>query len=257
MGQPPVPPPPVPGRETWPDGSPSGSTAPPGWSPPSWRCSRPGAAYVPLDPAYPAERLAFALEDSGATLLVEEGDLAAGEESLGPPGADRVDPDLAAYVIYTSGSTGRPKGVVVTHANVDRLFTATEPWFGFGPDDVWTLFHSYAFDFSVWEIWGALLYGGRLVVVPYWESREPEAFYRLLRDERVTVLNQTPSAFRQLLWAEEAVLGGCVSRLGPALGDLRRRGPGASEPRALVRQRTATSSPGWSTCTASPRPPCT
>ena len=96
---------------------------------------------------------------------------------------------------------------MISHASVHRLFTATEPWFGFGADDVWTLFHSYAFDFSVWEIWGALLHGGRLVVVPYWESRSPEGFYRLLREERVTVLNQTPSAFRQLLWAEEAALG--------------------------------------------------
>ncbi|MFP5285014.1 MAG: amino acid adenylation domain-containing protein, partial [Thermoanaerobaculia bacterium] len=166
-----------------------------------------GAAYVPLDPAWPAERLAFALEDSGAALLVTPGDLAglASRSSSRPVLA--ADPALPAYVLYTSGSTGRPKGVVVSHANVDRLFTATGPWFAFGPDDVWTLFHSYAFDFSVWEMWGALLHGGRLVVVPYEESRSPEAFYRLLREERVTVLNQTPSAFRQLLWVEEAVLG--------------------------------------------------
>ncbi len=182
-----------------------------------------GAAYVPLDPAYPAERLAFTLEDSGASLLVTEKELTvpgavrtvrldAGREEIERHGGERLemplDPELPAYVIYTSGSTGRPKGVVVSHANVDRLFTATAPWFGFGADDVWTLFHSYAFDFSVWEIWGALLHGGRLVVVPYWESRSPEGFYRLLRDERVTVLNQTPSAFRQLLWAEEAALAG-------------------------------------------------
>ena len=86
--------------------------------------------------------------------------------------------DDLAYVIYTSGSTGKPKGVQVTHANVVRLFAATEAWFGFGASDVWTLFHSYAFDFSVWEIWGALLYGGRLVVVPYLVSRSPEAFHR-------------------------------------------------------------------------------
>ncbi|HEV2844113.1 MAG TPA: amino acid adenylation domain-containing protein, partial [Thermoanaerobaculia bacterium] len=162
-----------------------------------------GAAYVPLDPAYPDERLAFMVEDSRVSVLLSE-------ESLAGISGDASDPRVPvsaehpAYVIYTSGSTGRPKGVVVRHGNVTRLFTATEPWFGFGPEDVWTLFHSYAFDFSVWEIWGALLYGGRLVVVPYWVSRSPEAFYELVRDERVTVLNQTPSAFRQLIWAEES-----------------------------------------------------
>ncbi|HEY0555761.1 MAG TPA: amino acid adenylation domain-containing protein, partial [Thermoanaerobaculia bacterium] len=174
-----------------------------------------GAAYVPVDPTYPAERIAFTLEDSGAALVLRVDDLAG--EAVDRQSRERpalaVDPELPAYVIYTSGSTGRPKGVVVTHANADRLLTATDAWFGFGADDVWTLFHSYAFDFSVWEIWGALLYGGRLVVVPYWTSRSPEGFYRLLRDERVTVLNQTPSAFRQLLWAEETELGGAAPEL--------------------------------------------
>ncbi|MYV89765.1 amino acid adenylation domain-containing protein, partial [Streptomyces sp. SID1034] len=103
---------------------------------------------------------------------------------------------------YTSGSTGRPKGVVIPHRNVVRLFTATSHWFGFGPDDVWTLFHSYAFDFSVWELWGPLLHGGRLVVVPHAVSRAPEEFLTLLATERVTVLNQTPSAFYQLMQAD-------------------------------------------------------
>ena len=83
-------------------------------------------------------------------------------------------------MIYTSGTTGRPKGVRITHRNVDRLFTATAHWYRFGPDDVWTLFHSFAFDVSVWELWGALLHGGRIVVVPYLVSRSPSEFVDLL-----------------------------------------------------------------------------
>ncbi len=161
-----------------------------------------GAAYVPLDPTYPAERLAFMVEDSGVSIVLTEESLTAIEGSASDPRV-RVYAEYPAYVIYTSGSTGRPKGVIVRHGNVARLFSATDRWFRFGPEDIWTLFHSYAFDFSVWEIWGALLYGGRLVVVPYWVSRSPEAFHELLSKERVTVLNQTPSAFRQLIQTAE------------------------------------------------------
>src|ERR1700688_463585 len=109
------------------------------------------------------------------------------------------------YVIYTSRSRVQPKGCIVTHRIVARLMRATESWFHFNEQDTWTLFHSCAFDFSVWEIWGALLYGGRVVVVPFLVSRSPEAFYELLAREKVTVLAPTPSAFRQLIQAEASV----------------------------------------------------
>jgi amino acid adenylation domain-containing protein len=178
-----------------------------------------GGAYVPLDPAYPAERIAFCLGDAAAPVVLTQSHLVdaipphAGEtlfldtldlshESAEPFDAG-ADADSLMYVIYTSGSTGKPKGVEVTHRNVARLFTATDAWFGFGEEDVWTLFHSYAFDFSVWEIWGALLYGGRLVVVPFGVSRDPAAFHTLCAREGVTVLNQTPSAFRQFMRVDE------------------------------------------------------
>ncbi|MFE1599076.1 amino acid adenylation domain-containing protein [Methylobacterium sp. ID0610] len=179
-----------------------------------------GAGYLPLDPGYPAERLAFMLADSGARhVLVAAGlhDLLPAPAS-GVPRAIRLDgplpdeteivalpdaphPDQPAYVIYTSGSTGRPKGVVVTHANVARLLTTTEAAFRFGAADVWTLFHAYGFDFSVWEIFGALCHGGRLVVVPRDVARTADAFLDLLVAEEVTILNQTPSAFRPLMQA--------------------------------------------------------
>ena len=165
-----------------------------------------GGAYVPLDPSYPRERLRFITDDAklAVILTTDDTDQSRGSNPDVIRRFDRCHPCHPAYVIYTSGSTGTPKGVVVTHANVVRLFTATRKWFNFDANDVWTLFHSYAFDFSVWELWGALLHGGRLVIVPYLVSRQPEAFYQLLLKERVTVLNQTPSAFRQLMQAEQS-----------------------------------------------------
>lgn len=172
-----------------------------------------GGAYVPLDPAYPDERRRHIASDTALRWVVTSpehvGPLAGvhdGTPVLLPGGPDAAPdptplggPDNLMYVIHTSGSSGRPKGVCLTRHNVDRLLSATVEHFDFGPDDTWTLFHSYAFDFSVWELWGALAHGGRLVIVPADVARSPRDFLDLLVRQRVTVLNQTPSAFRALL----------------------------------------------------------
>ncbi|WP_433665148.1 amino acid adenylation domain-containing protein [Nocardia sp. CA-128927] len=182
-----------------------------------------GAAYLPIDSAYPAQRLEFMLADAAPVCVLTTAD----ERAVVPTGdlpvvlfeettafadapvhdADRLaplHPDNLAYVIYTSGSTGVPKGVGVAHRNVVELFANTQTLFRFDEHDVWTLFHSFAFDFSVWELWCGLAHGGSVVVVDYVTSRSPEQFRELLIRERVTVLNQTPSAFYQLVEADRS-----------------------------------------------------
>ncbi|MFR9769176.1 amino acid adenylation domain-containing protein [Nocardia sp. SC052] len=180
-----------------------------------------GAAYLPIDLGYPAQRLAFVLADAAPvcvlttaaersaipdtdlpTVLLEQTAEFADDPITDADRASPLLPDNLAYVIYTSGSTGVPKGVGVTHRNAVRLFTEARPLFEFGEHDVWTLFHSFAFDFSVWELWCALVTGGTVVVVDYATSRSPELFRELLIREQVTVLNQTPSAFCQLVEAD-------------------------------------------------------
>jgi len=175
-----------------------------------------GGAYVPMDPEYPVDRLNYILEDTGINVLVTHKGLI--ENRLAFSGKQiylddkeklrkysvanlmlELDSKYLAYVIYTSGSTGKPKGTLLTHENVTRLLTVCQRDFNFSDNDVWTLFHSYCFDFSVWEIFGALTYGGKLVVVPQQASQSPNEFMKLLENNGVTVLNQTPSSFARLL----------------------------------------------------------
>lgn len=183
---------------------------------------RAGGAYLPLDPSYPDERIALLLADAGAGWVVADDSLArrcpSGVQWIDPSeGSDceapeaiepRATPANLAYVIYTSGSSGTPKGVEICHQQVSSLLSSCSEVIDTGPEDVWALFHAFTFDFSVWEIWGALLHGGRLVIVSDKVRRDPEAFHGLIASEGVTVLSQTPSAFRRLIDAEQ--------RLGPA-----------------------------------------
>ena len=181
---------------------------------------RAGCAYVPLDPRHPADRLAWTVADAGLHLVLgRDADLPglvgpdrlptarAADDPPPDPTGTPADPTGGAgdpaYVIYTSGSTGTPKGVVVPHRAVAALLDATRDRFGLGPQDRWTFFHSAAFDFSVWELWGCLTTGGELVVVPYWVSRSPDELAALVAAAGVTVLSQTPSAFGQLAAVDE------------------------------------------------------
>ncbi|WP_331447499.1 amino acid adenylation domain-containing protein [Streptomyces xanthochromogenes] len=220
-----------------------------------------GGAYVPLDTAYPDERLEYVLADAApqvvlvdpeqrerftgllakagvpARVLVQGDELPQDVEEAPTPPATWHDP---AYVIYTSGSTGRPKGVVVPHSGVVTLLANTAPDMDFGPADVWVQFHSYSFDFAVWELWGALVHGGELLVPDYGLTRSPVDFRRLVHERGVTVLNQTPSAFYQFVEADRlaaepltrlrrVVFGGEALDLGRLRGWVERYGTGSPE----------------------------
>ncbi|MFC8225245.1 amino acid adenylation domain-containing protein [Streptomyces sp. NPDC057287] len=222
-----------------------------------------GGAYVPLDLAYPDERLEYILADAAPQVVLVDREqrerftrllgrgpgtparvLVLGEDL---PGEDAPAAETAgagwhdpAYVIYTSGSTGRPKGVVVPHSSVVTLLANTRPGMGFGPDDVWVQFHSYSFDFAVWELWGALAHGGELLVPEYGLTRSPVDFHRLVRERGVTVLNQTPSAFYRFVEADlhageplpalrRIIFGGEALDLARLRGWVERHGTGSPE----------------------------
>ncbi len=216
-----------------------------------------GGAYVPLDLAYPDERLEYVLADSAPQVVLVEREhrerferllanagvparvLVYGDEVPGEAEAPAFDWRNPAYVIYTSGSTGKPKGVVVPHASVVTLLANTQPDMDFGPDDVWTQFHSYSFDFAVWELWGALAYGGELLVPDHGLTRSPVDFHKLVRARGVTVLNQTPSAFYQFIEADRlseplpalrrVIFGGEALELSRLRGWVERYGTGRPE----------------------------
>ncbi|MBO3797193.1 non-ribosomal peptide synthetase, partial [Bacillus subtilis] len=182
-----------------------------------------GGAYLPIDPEYPSNRIVNTLNDSRASLLITSKNIIeklnckmVGEEINKRDIIlfDQIEEQLVqekqtnlnttsqpkdlAYIIYTSGSTGRPKGVMIEHQNVTRLLINEKMEFNFNDNDVWTMFHSMCFDFSVWEMYGALLYGGKLIIIPSDTAKYPKAFLEILEKEKVTVLNQTPTAFYNL-----------------------------------------------------------
>ncbi|WP_369212161.1 amino acid adenylation domain-containing protein, partial [Streptomyces flavofungini] len=219
-----------------------------------------GGAYVPLDLAYPDERLEYILSDAAPQVVLvdrEQRDrfaglldragvaarvLVLGEEQAGEGGEAGADAGWhdPAYVIYTSGSTGRPKGVAVPHSSVVTLLAHTRPDMDFGPSDVWVQFHSFSFDFAVWELWGALVHGGELLVPEYALTRSPVDFHRLVRERGVTVLNQTPSAFYRFIEADRhagepvtalrrIIFGGEALDLGRLRGWVERHGTASPE----------------------------
>ncbi|MEK3804425.1 amino acid adenylation domain-containing protein [Bacillus sp. FSL K6-1234] len=177
-----------------------------------------GGAYLPIDPDYPTDRIQNTVIDSKAAFVLTHNGYGShltfvseepvsvfdiGKEDIEKESKRNITsinlPTDLAYVIYTSGSTGKPKGVMIEHESVVRLLINSKNPFHFSHQDKWTMFHSYCFDFSVWEMYGALLYGGTVIIVPKPTAQDPHLFLNLLENEKVTVLNQTPGAFYNLI----------------------------------------------------------
>ena len=198
-----------------------------------------GGAYLPLDPDYPRERIHYMLEDSGAQVLLVDGgrlgltvemtdqtiivlnlkdeELYRGDDSNLE---DINQPSDLAYIIYTSGTTGKSKGAMIEHRNVVRLMFNDKMQFDFNAKDVWTMFHSFCFDFSVWEIYGALLYGGQLVIVPKQTAQDPGEYLKLLKETSGNGIEPDPHRFLQFDQRRVAIPG---YKSGRTVCDLRRR----------------------------------
>ncbi|MCP4474042.1 MAG: amino acid adenylation domain-containing protein [Gammaproteobacteria bacterium] len=183
------------------------------------------ATYIPIDPRQPDKRIALIIDDAAASFIICDSplpktvaekdslevltianDTISASTNISAPAVIPGSEEDIFYIIYTSGTTGKPKGVPIRYDNVCRLFDSSQPHFNFNQNDSWTLFHSYAFDFSVWEIWGALLHGAKLCLVTEEIKNSPEKFYDYLIEKRITVLNQTPSAFYRLLTIKKALM---------------------------------------------------
>ncbi|MGD2085279.1 MAG: amino acid adenylation domain-containing protein [Candidatus Aminicenantes bacterium] len=184
-----------------------------------WGILKAGGAYVPIDPGYPRDRISYMLADSNAKILlttpqsqvkvetekefIEIIDIshhAASSTLTSTSALDyRVSPPNLSYIIYTSGTSGKPKGVMISHRNVVRLMVNDKFLFDFTCNDIWTMFHSFCFDFSVWEMYGALLYGGQLVIISKTEAQDTFKYLEILKKKSVTIVNQTPSAFYHLM----------------------------------------------------------
>lgn len=162
-----------------------------------------GGAYVPIDPEYPQDRIEYILADINCKVVIDQEELKSFTEIEHTFNLENLQPvnkpDDLAYVIYTSGTTGNPKGALINHYNVVQLLKPDQFLFDFNASDIWPMFHSYCFDWSVWEMYGALFYGGKLIIIPTVTAKDPNEFRKLLVDKRVTVLNQTPSAFYNLI----------------------------------------------------------